>query len=238
MANPRILAIEDDPVAAEALKLSIESLNYVLIDVVDEAEEFLRLVKATLPDVLLLDIDLGNEPNGIELAQQATNQFDIPFLYITSQHDSGTVDEAIASAPAAYITKPFDTTSLHAAIELAIAQKEAPPLNSRQSNSLFIREEGSFSKVPTDQLLFIEAQNKQCRLQLEDKERTITAKITELSQQLPGKDFIQVHRSFIVNLEKVTEIDGQYKWLRTGNFQVPIGRSYKEVLMTKLLKLG
>ncbi len=241
MIQTRILAIEDDPIAAKSLWLAIEALDHIPIDIVDDVVVFRRLVKATRPDLLIFDIDLGTDLNGIDLAREMALAYDIPFLYITSQHDRELVAEAVQSFPAAFLTKPFDAASLQAAIALACSSKPAssPVISSSATKSaLFLKDETGFIRIDPEDLLYIEASNKQCRLILEQQEKLVTGKITELSHQLPMEQFMQVHRSFVVNLEKIRQIDSQFKSLDMNGKQVPVGRSYKESLMTRLLKIG
>src|SRR5690606_35014453 len=114
MSLIRILAIEDDPIYAESLRLVLEELGYLLIEVTDDIHEFFRLIKATLPDILLIDIDLGLEMDGIQLAEKVNQEVEIPFLFVTSYKDSQTVLRAKDVLPAAYITKPYEPASLQA----------------------------------------------------------------------------------------------------------------------------
>src|SRR5690606_25629790 len=121
MPEIRILAIEDDPIYAEALRLVIDELGYILIEVTSEPQEFLRLTRATIPDLLLIDIDLGAAIDGIDLAKQISAGNAVPVIFLTSYKDKETILRATGAKPSAYITKPYEAGSLQAAIEIAVS---------------------------------------------------------------------------------------------------------------------
>lgn len=241
MSAIRILAIEDDAIAAASLRVTLDELDYVLIEVVDDVAEFKRLVKATIPDILLIDIDLGAQIDGIELASELTDHYNVPFIFVTSFRDKETIIRATETLPAAYITKPYEVAALQAAVELAIRKKQSNPQKtseSTQHEAFFIKEEGTLKKVHPQQILYIEANNKTCILRLENTEKVMSVQLRELMAQLPEGQFSQVHRSFIINLERVEEIDPNYHFVMVEAHKVPVGRSYKESLMRQLHRLG
>ncbi len=239
MAEIRVLAIEDEPLHAEKLRITLEEAGFVVIDIVADVSVFKRLLKATVPDIILVDIDLGEAIDGIELVKDIANTSDTPFIFLTSHHDSATVARATESLPAAYLTKPFSVASLSAAIEIAVNALDKRPttIANPVSTGVFVKSGEKLLRIHTEDLLLVEAQNKQCKLTLNNDVLTVTAKITDLVQKLPAQ-FVQTHRSFIVNLDKVEAIDSQYKNLTINKVDVPIGRNYKHGIMEKLLKLG
>ena len=240
MAQIRVLAIEDELLHAEQLRLLLEQNGFIVIDVVDAISEFKRMILATQPDILLVDIDLGEAINGIELMQEVSTTYDVPFIFLTSHEDHETVKAAMASLPSAYLTKPYTGASLMAAIELANDKHNNQSKSSTGTTKkmIFVRSEDRLIRIAPDELWMIEAQNKQCSITLGNEQFVVTAKLTELANQLPPDQFMQIHRSYIVNLDQIGEIDAQYRHLTIGDKEIPIGRSYKNALMEKLLKLG
>src|SRR5687767_9934905 len=121
MSTIRILAIEDEPLQAEALRVIVEDLGYLLIEVTPSVSEFQRLVIATVPDILLIDIDLGAEIDGIQLAEKVKAMTNIPTIFLTASKDKETILRAAHdSKSSAYITKPYESTAIQAAIEIAV----------------------------------------------------------------------------------------------------------------------
>lgn len=234
MSPARILAIEDDPIHAEALRLCIEQAGYILIDVVDNIEEFKRLVVATVPDMLLMDIELGAEKDGVDLAAEVTDLHNVPFIFITSRQDLETTRRATDLRPSAYITKPINSGSLMAAVELAGKNVETPKVLTNGSQDFFIKSKKGFQRVDLDRLLFIEASNKQCVLHFNDGLEEITMKLGDLLKQLPARDFIQVHRSFVINFPKLNLIDPGFKFLTIDENKIPIGRNYRDLVLRRI----
>ena len=115
----RILVVEDDPIIAEDIALTLEDLGYRIAGKAPDAEQALRLMEDTLPDLVLLDIDLGGGQNGVQLGGVINREYRIPFIYLTSFSDIATLQKVKATLPAGFVLKPFDENRLRAAIEIA-----------------------------------------------------------------------------------------------------------------------
>src|SRR5215213_3033050 len=117
VSDPFILAVEDDPIYAETLEMTLADLGYTQYKLVDNAADALRAFKEHQPDILLADIDIKGPINGIELASIISAMRRIPVVFLTAFADSETFREAKLTRPAAYIVKPYHATNLQAAIE-------------------------------------------------------------------------------------------------------------------------
>ena len=115
----RILVVEDDPVIAEDIAMTLEDLGYLVAGKAHNAEKALQLLEAALPDLVLLDIDLGGGQNGIHLAGIINREYRVPFIYLTSFSDILTLQKVKVTLPAGFVLKPFDENRLRAAIEIA-----------------------------------------------------------------------------------------------------------------------
>lgn len=118
----RILVVEDDPVIAEDLVLTLQSLGYATAGKVKSAAEALHFLENYLPDLVLLDIHLGDGRDGIFVANHINREYRIPFLFLTSFSDPSTLQEVKQTLPAGFVLKPFDENRLRVAIELAFHQ--------------------------------------------------------------------------------------------------------------------
>ena len=130
----KILIVEDDPIYADAIEMMIEKMGHQTIGITENSNEVLRMVKATQPDLLLLDICIKGEADGIQIAEQIPAS--IPVIFITSLHDQQTFDRAKKTTPFAYITKPIDQKSLQRSIELALYQQMNKPSETPNVNTL------------------------------------------------------------------------------------------------------
>lgn len=234
MPEIRILAIEDDPIYAEALRLVIDELGYILIEVASEPQEFLRLTRATIPDLLLIDIDLGAAIDGIDLAKQISAGNAVPVIFLTSYKDKETILRATGAKPSAYITKPYEAGSLQAAIEIAVSGQDHSghgfdPVVQQQT--LFIKSDGKIKKLVIPEICYIEVKEKYCHIHLEDEEVVVNTRLKDLLDLLPGTLILQIHRSFAVMKQHIKDIDTDFSKLRIGKTEIPIGNNYRQQLI-------
>lgn len=114
-----ILVVEDDPIIAEDIVLTLQDLGYRVTAKASNAEQALALLEERLPDLVILDIDLGGGRNGIYLGGVINREYRIPFIYLTALSDITTLHEVKKTLPAGFVLKPFDENRLRAAIEIA-----------------------------------------------------------------------------------------------------------------------
>lgn len=124
MEKYKIIIVEDDEITALNLKLSLQKHGYNIIAVCDNAPQAQEKIEETKPDVIIIDISLQESNDGIELAKTIKQHYSIPFIYLTSYSDDDIIAEAIKTEPYGYIVKPFDPSSLHATIQMAIFKFE------------------------------------------------------------------------------------------------------------------
>ena len=244
MPKIRVLAAEDDELHADSLRMIIEDLSYELIAVVDNPAELLRLFKTTSPDVLLMDIDLGEEETGIDLVNRINEVTNIPVIYLTSFKDEATFKKARETMPEAYLHKPYTRESLQSAVELAVfrKQKEASYLQRKsQSNTpnnvVFVKEGNTLIKMNLNDIALVEAYDKYCYLYNKEKKHLLTIQLKKLLQLLPPARFLQVHRSYIVNIESINAIRLQQNMLEVAGHLVPVSKTYKDSLLSQLKML-
>ena len=118
MGKVKILIVEDCIITAKTIKKSLLTLGYEVMDIVKSGEEAISLCFANKPDLILMDIELDGELNGIETANIIRLSFDIPTIYLTSLSDEETLKQAKISGGFAYLIKPFRTEDLYANIEI------------------------------------------------------------------------------------------------------------------------
>ncbi len=121
MSEVRVLVVEDEFIVAEDIRASLRKFGYTTGDSVASGEEALEAVGKHRPDVILMDIQLKGEMNGIEAAKQIQADFNIPVIYLTAFADEKTIREVTSSHPFGYILKPvIDERILRSAIEVAL----------------------------------------------------------------------------------------------------------------------
>lgn len=120
MSEIRILIVEDDPLIAADIEQCLTSIDYSISDVVHSYEDAIHALRKNPPDAVLLDIDLGGEKDGIDIAEYIRAHIKIPFVFLTSFGDRQTVASAKKVQPAGYIIKPFDERDLLANLDIAL----------------------------------------------------------------------------------------------------------------------
>lgn len=120
----KIVVVEDEIIIALDLKLRLEKLGYEVINTVFNGEDALKLAGETNPDLVLMDIQLNGEMDGINVAQQIRNLYNIPFIYLTGSFENTLLERAKQTDPIGFISKPFDESEIQNLIEKAISQKQ------------------------------------------------------------------------------------------------------------------
>jgi len=115
-----ILVVEDDKPSGLILKKLLDKSGYNVTDVVESGEDAINTLSGSKPDLILMDISLAGEIDGIETAERIYQTHNIPFIYITAGTDGSTFERVKKSLPLNYIVKPFNSKMLNSAIEIAL----------------------------------------------------------------------------------------------------------------------
>jgi PAS domain S-box-containing protein len=120
MSNVTILVVEDDAVEAMDIQKSLELLGYTVQESAYSGEEVLEKLLKFKPDLILMDIVLSGDIDGIETAEIIKKKYNIPIIYLTAHSEENTVERAKLTEPYAYLIKPFDSDELKRSIEMAV----------------------------------------------------------------------------------------------------------------------
>ncbi len=120
MANIRVLIVEDEFVTALDIKKRVEEMGYAVVDTASRGEDALKSIREKGADLVLLDIILSSEMDGIKTADEIKKEFNIPFIYMTAHMDPDTIKRAKETDPYGYIVKPVKTDDLFSAIETGL----------------------------------------------------------------------------------------------------------------------
>lgn len=235
----KILIVEDEMIIAANISLQLSTLGYEVSGIIPRGEEALLHIKQNQPDIVLMDIQLKGELNGIETAQLMQQDYDIPIIYLTANADDDHFEKAKTTHPYAFISKPFKKLDLQRAIELTINHIQTKELNSEQSISpfilsdcIFVRSHEKMVKVPIKDILYIEAERNYCRIHSKGKEYLLVITLKDLDEKLPQEHFLRIHRSFIVNISQIDEIANTHVVI--SKKAIPISKPLKEELLKRL----
>ncbi len=120
MSDVKILIVEDEPIIAEDIASLLEKNDFVVSAIVYNKESALLELDTNLPDLVLLDINLNGEMDGLLIAEKINEHLNIPFVFITSYSDKSTLAKAKYTEPSGYIVKPFNEAGLYSTLEIAL----------------------------------------------------------------------------------------------------------------------
>lgn len=120
MSETKILIVEDELIVAEDLKSTLESLQYSISAMADSGAKAIEEVEKEPPDLVLMDIMLHGEMDGIEAAEQIQSRFHVPVVYLTAYTDKNLLKRARVTGAFGYVIKPFEEKALHTTIEIAL----------------------------------------------------------------------------------------------------------------------
>ena len=241
--NVRIVVVEDDAVIAADLAALLDELGYTVCTTCSDARSAMLALARHEPDLLLLDIQLGRGADGIRIAEEVNTIRPLPIIFVTSHTDAGTLDRVKAVRPAGFIIKPFDEADLRTQIEIALARyaaqaEVATPMadEARQdfviADNLFVRYGGRLIKVPLEDILYAEADGNYVLVHTADRRYALTTTLTSMEEKLPARRFLRVHRSYLVDLRRITAVEE--KRVLLGDVAVPVGRTHREALRRRL----
>jgi DNA-binding NarL/FixJ family response regulator len=140
MSRHKILIVEDEPVIAENVSLYLDNHDFEVSAIAYDSDEAFEQLRTNTPDAVILDINLESGKDGIDIAQHINQEYQLPFLFLTSYSDKNTLERAKHVKPGGYIVKPFNERTLLASLEIAISNHatehnhDLPKLNMEKMN--------------------------------------------------------------------------------------------------------
>lgn len=243
MSSPiKILIVEDEMIIAANTSLQLTNLGYEVSGIVSRGEEALVQIEENLPDIILLDIQLKGELDGIETAHRMQKHFNIPIIYLTSNVDEANFERAKETRPYAFISKPFKKLDLAHAIDLTanriieaeikVSEESSSEPSFVLSDRIFVRHNDRIVKIIIADILYIEADRNYCRIHAKGKIFLLVVTLKDIEKKLPKDFFIRVHRSYIINLLQIDEVAAKH--LIISRKAIPLSKSLRADLLTRL----
>jgi DNA-binding LytR/AlgR family response regulator len=247
MAKTSVLVVEDESIVAKDIQQSLIKLGYNVVGTASTGEKALALANELRPDIILMDIMLKGPMSGIDTSSEIKKELGIPVIFLTAYADESTLAKAKVTEPFGYIIKPFKEIDLHTSIEMALCKhgkekdivKERDLLYSIVENKdskdyIFVKSNSRLIKLNTKEIYYIEALKDYVVINTLNSRYTIHSTMKDIEKKMPLADFIRVHRSFIVRIDKIASIDIPNLILENEKKVIPIGGSYKDDLVNRL----
>ncbi len=229
----KIYVVEDMAISRVSLERMLLNNEYQVAGSAAKAETAWKDLQNSEVDLVLLDINLAGEKNGIWLAQQIRAQLHIPFVYLTAYGDQQTVKEVLATKPNGYLMKPYQEPTLLTTISIAFANffdnhKETISSESGVAlhNTIFIKDKFMRVKLQIKDIYFIKSEGNYLEIRLENKTHVVRGKLTEFLKLLPPNIFYQSHMRYIINSTKIETLGKDF--VAINNTDIPISKKYKE----------
>ncbi len=231
----RILIVEDELIIASDIEMTLNRLGYDVIGIEDNAEDALETIVDLSPDLILLDINIEGDEDGVMLAEDINAKFGIPFVFLTSNADKLTINRVKRTNPAGFIVKPFSEKDLRSNIEIALFSHKKEVENVEPAKDFFVKEGSGLVKIKVDELLFAQADDNYTRLFTTKKMHLISSTLKKVSEWFSQAPFVRIHRSYIINVNHIDKIQDGNVFI--GKHSLPIGRSYHDDFFNHISKL-
>lgn len=236
----KIFIVEDEALIAESLQEILEVLDHEVLGIADNGIDALKMIEKTDPDLILMDIQLKGEMDGIDVAESLKEKSQVPFIFTTAFADGETIERAKDKGPYGYVVKPYGINDIRVAIEIAISNAKAfselkesnENLSFEGSHQLFIKTDSRLVKLKDEDILYIEAKGDYMLFKTREKGHVVHSTMKNVEAKLDPNIFIRIHRSFIINLHEIVDIEDSSVLIEKK--VIPISKSYKQGFMKRI----
>ena len=235
----KILIVEDEMLIAANLAMQLKNIGYSITDTLSRGEDALNAIKIDRPDLVLMDINLKGEMDGIETAAKMQELIPMPIIYLTANNDDAHFERAKTTNPYAFLSKPFKKLDLKHAIELAEekilmerSKPETKPEKFVLNDRIFVRHNEVMVKIIIDDIYYLEADRNYCHVHTKASTYLLVNTLKNMEDKLPSEQFQRIHRSFIVNLKHVDEVALSH--IMVENKTLPLSKELRKDLLDRL----
>jgi len=247
MAKTKVLIVEDEAIIAKDIENVFTKAGYKVVGSFLTGEAAIQAVDELEPDIVLMDIMLKGDMSGIQAAEVIREKSNTPVVFLTAYADENTIDKARSAVPYGYIVKPFKENEVIATIEIALNKykedqeliKERDMLKNMvieksDSDSIFVRADYRLNRIKFTDIYYVEALKDYVVINTADNIYTTHSTMKEMQRILPAKDFVRVHRSYIVRIDKIFSIKYPDLVIEGKMKVIPIGGMYRKELFSRL----
>lgn len=234
MESLKVLIVEDELIAAVDLKETLELAGHKVTAIARNVEETTKAVIQTLPDIVLMDINLnGSKGDGVFIAKELKKKYSFPIIFLTGDQDKETFKRAKETLPSAYILKPFKPNELPYQVELAYYhfKNQSSPINPKLADDIYLPSSKGLTKINKNDVIYLKANGSYVNVFLKNESESLlfSMNLGYLAQFFP-ENFHQISRSYVINLNYIENIDSQKIKLKGIAESIQIPESKKAAL--------
>jgi len=228
------IIIEDDPIQALDMKIMAEEIGLIVKSVITNYKDIEEILISQKVDIILSDIKIGFGINSYDILSKLEKL--PPIIFFSNYTDLKHYEESKAVRPYIYLTKPVDELTLRSSVEGALKMNVVVPKKGgdihREEDIVFIRSKGKLIPINFLNVQFVFAKGNYCIIHLEDKKIVIRSSIKSVKEKFNNPFFIQIHRSYLININFVDKINIGEGIVDMQNVSLPISRKFKKDLIS------
>ena len=240
----KCIAIDDEPLALKKLVTYIKKIPFLeLVAQCRSAVEAQRVIDEQPVEAIFLDINMP-DLNGIDFAKSVNQDHSKgPVMVFTTAYAEYAIEGYKANA-VGYLLKPYSFDEFEAAAQKVqeiceIRQQAMTEVTTQPDDDgvIFVKSDYKIVRISIEHIRYIEAMSEYLRISCDDKDKPVIVLLSmkRIEEFLPASTFMRIHRSFIINLNKIVEVKKSHVVLE-GDFSMPIGDNYKDAFMDYLNK--
>ena len=230
MVKIRCIITDDEPMARKGLQGYIEKIDFLeLVAVCEDGIQLGNVLKEQPADLIFLDIEMPYL-SGLELLSGLTNP---PKVIIVSAYEQYAL-KGYELDVVDYLLKPVSFDRFMKAVNKVYDWYEKEKPDESQPRSIFVKTTQKYEKVDFADILFVEALDNYIAIQTVRKKLVTHSSLSSFLNNLPRDKFVQIHKSFVVNVDKVTSLEGNL--LGIDNYKLPVSKNYRAEIRERLLK--
>lgn len=232
IASKNIYIVEDIAISRMSLETMLLENKYEIAGSAASSETAWKEIQSLPVDLILLDINLAGEKNGVWLAQQVRKYLNIPIIYLTAFGDQQTLKEVLETKPNGYLMKPYQEATLLTTITISLnnflesqTKENTLKIEKTPNDFIFIKDRHMKIKINIGNINFIKSEGNYLEVKLKEKTYVIRKKLLEFKKELPETLFFQSHQRYLINIAKVTVLKKNIVVIE--NHEVPLSLKYK-----------
>lgn len=221
------------------LKARLINLGFDVVDYVESPQKALEILENKRVDLVIMDTFFDQDFTGIDAQKIIREKYHTPVLFLSSDNNINKADDLIAATTAPIILKPAKDLELKVNISLAISnfknlQKKSEDVQDNSIDYIFVRSDYKLNKIRVLDIYYIEAKKDYVNIHTSDNVYMVHSTMRDIMRALPFNQFIRIHRSYIVNIDKIFSIKYPDLLVENKMKMLPVGGLYRKELFDKL----